>query len=48
MSQESFSGSRGEIAWARDLALAAVDDVGDLELTVTRNRAKARPSYATI
>jgi hypothetical protein len=32
---------RGDEARARDLALAALDDVGDLELTVTRNRAKA-------
>jgi hypothetical protein len=32
---------RGDEARARELALAALDDVGDLELTVTRNRAKA-------
>jgi hypothetical protein len=32
---------RGENERARELALAAVEDVGDLELTVTRNRAKA-------
>lgn len=32
---------RGENERARDLAMAALDDVGDLEVTVTRNRAKA-------
>jgi hypothetical protein len=32
---------RGDEARARELALAALYDVGDLELTVTRNRAKA-------
>jgi hypothetical protein len=32
---------RGKNERARELALAALDDVGDLELTVTRNRAKA-------
>jgi hypothetical protein len=35
---------RGDEALARELALAALDNVGELELTVTRNRAKARCS----
>ena len=36
-----YSLGRKEVARARELALATFDDVGDRELTVTRNRAKA-------
>ena len=39
---------RGENERARELALAAVEDVGDLELTVTRNPLLVTSSSFTV